>query len=424
MQCNKKVNLKEAPKFEDFGGKSGKEDIFEKVRGVYEAVSSGSVPISNALGAKLLGATGAEVELLEKDGRRHKAIMFGSNSYFNFTTHPQVMQGARDALEKYGYGMGAVSVYAGITELHQQLENLIAEFYGAEDAIIYPNGYGCNVGVISALCAEGDVIINDSANHASIFDGSKLSGAEVKVYPHANMAALEKILAKIPDETKGRLIITDGVFSMHGDVAPLDKIVRLAKKYNARLMVDDGHGLGIMGRTGRGSAEHCGVMKDVDLHVGMLSKTPGAVGGYCAASKEVIQYLKLYSRSYFFSTALPAPVVGGLVECFKLLIQDKAGRGELWENINYLKHLLSGYGFNLGKANSGIVPVIVGDEDKLIHFYNDLKRAGVYTNIVSYPAVRRKECRIRICVMRELTKEQINRAADIIADAGKKYGII
>ncbi|MDR1327282.1 MAG: aminotransferase class I/II-fold pyridoxal phosphate-dependent enzyme [Heliobacteriaceae bacterium] len=411
-------------KFEDYETAAGKNDILEKARQVHEILSSGKASLNDALGAKLLCAAGPEVELLEKDGRRQKAIMLGSNSYFNFTTNPQVIQGAQAALDKYGYGMGAVSVYAGITELHQELESLIAEFYGCEDAIVFPNGYGCNVGIISALCGEGDVIINDSANHASIFDGSKLSGAEVKVYPHANMNALERILAKIPDSQKGRLIITDGVFSMHGDVAPLDKLVQLAKKYNARVMVDDGHGLGIMGPTGRGSAEHFGVMKDIDLHVGMLSKTPGAVGGYCAAGRDVIQYLKLYARSYFFSTALPAPVVGGLVEVFKIMIQDKAGRRELWENINYLKSLLLSHGFNLGRSNSGIVPVIVGDEAKLIDFYKDLKLAGVYTNIVSYPAVRRKECRIRICVMKELTKEQLKQAADTIAVVGKKYGVI
>lgn len=415
-------------KFEEYetGGDKcgGKCDILEKARQVHKILSSGEESLNDALGAKLLCAAGPEVELLEKDGRRQKAIMLGSNSYFNFTAHPQVIRGAQAALDKYGYGMGAVSVYAGITELHQELESLIAQFYGCEDAIIFPNGYSCNMGIISALCSEGDVIINDSANHASIFDGSKLSGAEIKVYPHANMKALERILAKIPDSQKGRLIITDGVFSMHGDVAQLDKIVPLAKKYNARVMVDDGHGLGIMGVTGRGSAEHFGVMKDIDLHVGMLSKTPGAVGGYCAAGKDVIQYLKLYARSYFFSTALPAPVVGGLVEVFKLLIQDKAGRRELWDNINYLKSLLHGYGFNLGRSNSGIVPVIVGDEAKLIAFYKDLKLAGVYTNIVSYPAVRRKECRIRICVMKELTKAQLKQAAEIIAAVGKKHGVI
>jgi glycine C-acetyltransferase len=407
-------------KFEDFVVGGG--DIFDKVRGLSEVFASGRTTLNDALGAKLLGAAATEVDILDKDGQTHHEIMFGSNSYFNFTTHPQVMQGARDALEKYGYGMGAVSVYAGITELHQELEDLIADFYGTEDAIVFPNGYGCNVGVISALCGEGDVIINDSANHASIFDGSKLSGADIKVYPHANMAALERILKKIT--AKGKLIITDGVFSMHGDVAPLDEIAALAREYGARLMVDDGHGLGIMGKTGRGSAQYYGVMDDVDLHVGMLSKTPGAVGGYCAASKEVIQYLKCYARSYFFSTALPAPVVGGLIECFKLLRDDKAGRLELWDNINYLKSLLAGHGFNLGNSNSGIVPVIVGDEEKLIKFHHDLKLAGVYTNIVSYPAVRRKECRIRLCVMKELTKEQIARAVEIIADVAKKHAII
>ena len=180
-----------------------------------------------------------------------------------------------------------------------------------EDAIVFPSGYGTNIGVVSALCGKGDVIINDSANHASIFDGCALSGAEIKVFPHGNMEYLEKILSRLDSANSGRLIITDGVFSMSGETAKLDEIFSLAKRYNAAVMVDDAHGLGIVVPTGKGTAEKYGLLGKIDLNVGMLSKSPAGLGGYCAASKEIVQYLRLYARTYFFSTALPAPTAGG-----------------------------------------------------------------------------------------------------------------
>lgn len=219
-------------KFEDFIQTHEGEDLFGKAKRVDEVLKSGILTGNEALGMPILHKVQPESTLREKDGSEHKVIMLGSNSYLNMTTHPQVMEGARKALEKYGYGMGAVSNYAGVTDLHKELEKRIADFYGAEDAIVFPSGYGTNVGIISALCHEGDIIINDSANHASIFDGCKLSGADIKVFPHGDMKYLERILSRISPEVTGRLIITDGVFSMDGDMAKLDKIVELAEKYN------------------------------------------------------------------------------------------------------------------------------------------------------------------------------------------------
>ncbi len=409
-------------KFEDVINKDTG-DIFNKAKMVYDVVNH-NLTGNEGLGVQLLQNTSPQTIMKEKNGKVHPVLMFGSNSYLNLTTHPQVVEGAEKALEKYGYGMGAVSLYAGITDLHKELEERIANFYKCEDAIVLPSGYGTNVGVISALCGESDVIINDSANHASIFDGCRLSGADVKVYPHGNMKALEKILQKIPPSQEGRLIITDGVFSMHGDLAKLDEIYNLAQKYDCRLMVDDAHGLGIVGPRGRGTAEHFKLSGKIDLNVGMLSKTPGAIGGYCAASKEVVEFLRLYARTYFFSTAIPAPVIGGLIEVFKLLKDDNAGRNKLWENINYTKRLLSEKGFNIGDSQSGIVPIVIGDEEKLIRISNDLRLEGVYTNIVTYPAVRRKECRVRLCIMKDMAFEQIDKAVDMITKIGRKYGII
>ena len=411
-------------KFENFVDTLENEDLLDKTNRLDEVLSSGIMTGNEALGMVTMDKVKPELDIREKDGNIRHVIMLGSNSYLNLSTHPQVMEGARKALEEFGYGMGAVSNYAGITDIHKELEKRIANFYGAEDAIVFPSGYGANVGIVSALCGKNDVIINDAANHASIFDGCVLSGAEIKVFPHRDMKGLERILSRIPAEKTGRLIITDGVFSMDGDMAPLDEIVKLAEKYNARIMVDDAHGVGVVGPTGRGTAEYFNVMDKIDLHVGMLSKGPGGLGGYCAASRKVVQYLRLYARSYFFSTALPASVAGGLKEVFKLLETDNAGRKKLWKNTEYLKSKLLEKGFDIGHSQSAVVPVMVYSEPILFEMYDKLRKRGVYVNIVTYPAVRRKECRLRLCTMKELSFEQIDKAVEIIAELGREYGLI
>lgn len=414
------VNLK----FENFTDTQFGEDLFDKVDKVNMVLSSNIMTGNEALGMIAMDKISSEISIKEKDGNVHKVIMLGSNSYLNLSTHPKVVKGAKKALQKFGYGMGAVSNYAGVTEIHKELERRIADFYGTEDAIVFPSGYGANVGIISSICGKNDVVINDAANHASIFDGCVLSGAEIKVYPHRDMKGLERVLARIPDEKTGRLIVTDGVFSMDGDLAPLDKIVELARKYKARIMVDDAHGVGVIGKTGRGTAEFYNLMGKIDLNVGMLSKGPGGLGGYCAASKNIIQYLRLYARSYFFSTALPAPLAGGLNEVFKLLEKDKAGRNKLVKNTEYLKSKLLERGFDIGHSQSAVVPVMIYNEPVLFEMYDKLRKRGVYVNVVTYPAVRRKECRLRLCVMKELSFKQIDRAVDIISELGKEYGLI
>ena len=411
-------------KFENFIDTLEGEDLFDKANRVDEVLSSGVLTGNEGLGMVTMDKVKPELEIREKDGSIHSVIMLGSNSYLNLSTHPQVMDAARKALDEFGYGMGAVSNYAGITDIHKELEARIAKFYGTEDCIVFPSGYGANIGIVSAICGKNDVIINDAANHASIFDGNVLSGAEIKVFPHGDMKGLERILSRLPEEKTGRLIITDGVFSMDGDMAKLDKIVELAQKYKCRIMVDDAHGVGVVGPTGRGTAEHYGVMDKIDLHVGMLSKGPGGLGGYCAASRKVVQYLRLYARSYFFSTAMPASVAGGLNEVFKLLEEDNAGRKKLWDNINHLKEGLVAKGFDIGHSQSAVVPVMIYNEPVLFEMYQKLRERGVYVNIVTYPAVRRKECRLRLCAMKDLSFEQIDRAIEIIAELGREYGLI
>ncbi|MCE5197987.1 MAG: aminotransferase class I/II-fold pyridoxal phosphate-dependent enzyme [Armatimonadota bacterium] len=410
--------------FEDFLPNGDGAELFAKVDALANLLDSTSIDYIGGLGLEVIGPIGPRTLIREPDGETHPVIMLGSNSYLSLTTHPRVVAAAKEACDRYGYGMGAVSLYSGTTDLHRDLERRIAEFYKTEDAIIIPCGYSANVGVISCLCGPGDVIICDAYNHASIFDGCKLSGADVKVYLHRNMKHLERILKSLSDSQAGRLIITDGVFSMDGDIAPLDEIVDLAKRYGARVMVDDAHGVGVVGPTGRGSAEAYGCMDRIDINLGTLSKTPGAVGGYCAGSARLIQYLRFYTRTYFFSTSLPPPVVAGLNEVFKLLIEDAAGREELWHNVQYMRDGLKSLGFDTGNTQSAIIPIMVGDEGKLGRFNNDLRRGGLYTNVVTYPAVRRKECHLRLCVMNSLTKQDMDQALSILGELGKKHGII
>lgn len=411
-------------KFENFIKTRPGDDLFKKAAMVSEVLRSPEMTGNEGLGMIAVNKLQGELLIKEKSGEIHPVIMLGSNSYLNLSSHPDVVAASEKALHEFGYGMGAVSNYVGITDIHKELESKIAEFYLTEDSIVFPSGYGTNVGVISALCNEGDIIINDSANHASIFDGCRLSGAEIKVFPHADMNALERVLRKLPSEKTGRLIITDGVFSMDGDIARLDVITRLAEEYNCKIMVDDAHGIGIVGSTGRGAAEYYNVMDKIDLHVGMLSKSPGGLGGYCAASKDIISYLRLYARTYFFSTGLPAPIAAGLNQVFKLFLNDTAGRDILWSKINYLKLQLVNSGFDIGHSQSAIIPVMIYDEEKLFKMHSELRREGLYTNIVTYPAVRRKECRLRLCVMKDLTFSQIDEAISILVKCAKKYNII
>lgn len=410
--------------FEDFAPKGGGAELFEKVRQLGEELKRHRHACLDGLGVQLLGAADRRVGVREHDGAEHDVIMLGSNSYLSMTTHPQVVAASKAACERYGFGMGAVSLYAGTTDLHRELEQRIAAFYGEEDALLFPCGYTTNVGVVSAMCGPGDVVINDAANHASIFDGCALSGAEVKVFVHRNMRHLERVLKGLPDSQRGRLIITDGVFSMDGDVAYLDRMVELAEQYGARLMVDEAHAVGVIGATGRGTAERRGCMGRVDITIGTLSKAPAAIGGYCVGSAALIRYLRYFARTYFFSTSLPAPVVAGLIEVFKLFESDTAGREELWEKTTYMRSGLQRLGFDTGETESPIIPVMVGDEEVLAEFHNGLRRRGVFTSLVTYPAVRRRACRLRVSVMTALTYDDLDMALTVFGSLGRELGIV
>lgn len=418
-------NISEGParQFEDYVA-GGDADIFEKVHAVSQYVARHAVPCLDALGHEMLSAATSHADVRSHDGIARNMVMMASNSFLNLSCHPRVLAAVHDAADRFGYGTGAVSLYAGITSLHRELESRIARFLHKDDAILYPCGYSGNVGTIAALCGPGNVVINDAANHASIFDGCRVSGAETKIYLHGNTAHLKRTLERLPPMQQGRLIVTDGVFSMDGDLAPLDQICALAEGHGARVMVDDAHGIGVIGPTGRGTPEAYGCFDGVDILYGTLSKAPAGIGGYVAGSRELIRYLRYYARTYFFSTSIPAPIVAGLIEVFDLFEKDQAGRSRLWENIDYFKCRMLRLGFDVGNSQSPIVPVMVRDEDRLGALHADLVRNGVFTNVVSFPAVRRKECRLRLNMMASHSRADLDYVLGVFAKLGAKYNLI
>lgn len=403
----------------------GGADLFAKARAFQALIAREQGAGNHFFRRPLLGASRGHALVRDpRSGRERDVIMLGSNSYLGLNADPRVVAAALRATERYGYGSGSVSLYAGTTDLHLQLEESIARFYRCEDAILFPTGYAANIGALSGLLRPRDVAVNDLFNHASIYDGCTLSGARVQTFAHAHMGRLERTLERVTGPDHGTLVITDGVFSMEGEVAPLDRIVALAHRFGARVMIDEAHATGVIGPTGRGTAEHFGLEGRIDITMGTLSKAPGGIGGYVTGSRELIDYLRYYARTYFFSTSLPAPVVAGLIEVFRILATDTTLHAALWENIRHLRAGLGELGFDLGKTASAIIPVIVRDEEALKALLRDLFAAGIFVNFVAYPAVPRRRCRLRLGVTAQHTRADLDYALETFALLGRRHGII
>ncbi|MDD4889470.1 MAG: aminotransferase class I/II-fold pyridoxal phosphate-dependent enzyme [Phycisphaerae bacterium] len=357
-------------------------------------------------------------------GEPREMIMLGSNSYLGLTNDPRVIKASIEATKTYGYGAGSVPLYSGTCELHIQLEKRLAEWYRCEDAIIFPTGYAANVGTISALLRKEDVAVNDLFNHASIYDGCKLSGAAMHTFAHRSMRRLESVLRNVTGPEHGTLVITDGVFSMEGDLAPLDDILTIARRHNARVMLDDSHALGVIGPTGRGTAELYGVEGQIDLTVGTLSKCLGGIGGVVAGTHDAIEYLRFYARSFFFSGAVPPPVIAGALAALDILETEPHHLASLWKNIRYVTGKLRELGFDLGHTASAIIPIIIGEEMKLKELLRELLAAGVFMNFVAFPAVPRRRARLRMSMMSGHTQADLDYVIETLSRLGKKYGVI
>ncbi|WP_026477731.1 glycine C-acetyltransferase [Alkaliphilus transvaalensis] len=367
----------------------------------------------------LEGANESEVILNGKS-----VINLSSNNYLGFANHPRLKKAAIEAVEKYGVGSGAVRTIIGNMDIHEEMEVLLAQFKREEAVMTFQSGFNCNAGTIQAVTEKGDLIVSDELNHASIIDGARLSRADKTVYKHSDMNHLESVLKENRDKYRNILIITDGVFSMDGDLAPLPDIVNLAEKYNAMTYVDDAHGSGVLGESGRGTVDHFGLHGRVDFTIGTLSKAIGVVGGYVAGSETMKDWLSHRGRPLLFSTSLPPAAVGSIMEAVRLLMSTTEYTDRLWDNARYFKSKMSELGFNIGNSATPITPVIVGEESKTMEFSRKLFENGVFVSGIVFPTVPKGTGRCRVMVTAAHTKEQLDRAVEIFKKVGEEMGLI
>lgn len=351
-------------------------------------------------------------------------VVMCANNYLGLSSHPEVVQAAKDALDSHGFGMSSVRFICGTQDIHKTLERKIAEFYGTEDTILYAAAFDANGGLFEPLFSEDDAIISDELNHASIIDGVRLCKAQRYRYKHSNMQDLEDQLIKAQAQ-RHRIIVTDGVFSMDGDIALMDKICDLADKYDALVMTDECHSAGFIGKTGRGVPEHCGVMDRVDIITGTLGKAlGGAMGGYTTGSKEVIEMLRQRSRPYLFSNSLSPAIVGASIKVFDILSTNTDLRDKLEENTLYFKEKIKAAGFDIKPGNSPIVPIMLYDAALSQKFADELLKEGIYAIGFFYPVVAKDQARIRTQLSAAHSKADLDKAIAAFIKVGKKLAVI
>jgi glycine C-acetyltransferase len=355
--------------------------------------------------------------------RGKEVIQLSSNNYLGLTTHPRLKQAALEGVERFGAGTGSVRTIAGTFSMHEDFEKRLAEFKHTEAALVFQSGFTANVGVISSILTEEDVVISDALNHASIIDGIRLTKAQRRIYRHADLDDLEAALKETQSARK-RLVVTDGVFSMDGDIAPLPDIVELAEKYDALIMVDDAHASGVLGKNGRGTVDHFGLHGRVHIQVGTLSKAIGVLGGYVAGPKVLRDYLIHRARPFLFSTSHPPAVTAACQAALDVLLEEPELIDRLWDNTRFFKQGLESLGFNTGKSETPITPVIVGEGAKAMALSDALFEEGVYAQGIAYPTVPKGEARVRTIVTAQHTKEDLEQALHAFEKAGKKLGII
>ena len=351
-------------------------------------------------------------------------INLASNNYLGLTTHPKLREAALEATRKFGVGSGAVRTISGTMSLHLELEERIAAFKNVEACVVFQSGFAANAGTVSAILGPEDHIISDELNHASIIDGCRLSRAKIHVFPHKDIAAAERILRELAGPAGKKLLISDGVFSMDGDIGPLPGLAATAEKYGAIMMVDDAHASGVLGRNGRGTIDHFGVHASVHVQVGTLSKAIGVLGGYVCGSRDLIEYLYHRARPFLFSTSHPPAVAAACLAAFDVLEQEPERIHALWNNTKYFKAGLTSAGFDTGMSETPITPVIVG-EAKLAH---DLSRSlfeeGVLATGIGFPTVPKGKARVRTIVTATHTKEELDRALEAFRKVGKKLALV
>ncbi|MCH5247342.1 MAG: pyridoxal phosphate-dependent aminotransferase family protein [Muribaculaceae bacterium] len=352
-----------------------------------------------------------------------KVLMFGSNCYSGLVNDPRIKEAAIEATKKYGTGCAGSPFLNGTLDLHKKLERRLAEYIGKEDVMVYSTGFEVNLGVVSTLTGREDYILWDEQDHASIIEGRRLSFSQSLKYKHNDMESLEKQLQKC-DPDKVKLIVTDGVFSMEGDVANLPKIVELAKKYNASVMVDEAHGIGVFGKGGRGTADHFGVTKDVDLIMGTFSKSLASLGGFIATDKEITNYLRHHSRSYIFTASITPASTAAALAAIDILEKEPERQEHLWEMTNFALKGLKDMGVEIGNTSTPIIPIFIRDDYKTFTVTRDLLEEGIFVNPVVSPAVAPHDTLIRFSLMSTHTKEQVEYALEKIKKVLKSNGVL
>lgn len=391
-------------------------DLFDKVQNftlAKEAKEMGIYPYFRALS----DSEGTTATFENKD-----VVMLGSNNYLGLTTDPRVRKAAAEALDRFGTSVTGSRFLNGTLELHLELEKRLADFVGMEAALVFSTGYQTNVGTISAILGKGDYAILDKDAHACIVDGCMMSRGEMKRFKHNDLADLDRVLSKLPQDA-GKLVIVDGVYSMGGDIAPLPEIVEISKKYGARIMVDDAHGVGVMGQ-GRGTVSHFNLTNDVDLMMGTFSKSFASIGGFIAGSEDVIHYIQHHARSLIFSAALPAPNAAAVLAALDIIETEPNHVARVWENADYMRTNLTQMGYNTGHSNTPIVPVIIGDQFKTALTWAALIEAGVYTNPVVPPATPPNASLLRTSYTATHTREHLDRALVAFKKVGEALDLL
>jgi len=361
------------------------------------------------------------------DGKH--VINLASNNYLGLTTHPKLREAAIEATKKYGVGPGAVRTIAGTMKLHIELEEKIARFKNVEACVVFQSGFTANAGTVSAILGKEDFIISDELNHASIIDGARLSRAKILVFRHKDIAHAEEQLKSVANQPGHKLLISDGVFSMDGDIGPLPGLCDLAEKYGAIMMVDDAHASGVLGRNGRGTIDHFNVHGRVDIQVGTLSKAIGAIGGYVCGSRDLIEFLYHRARPFLFSTSHPPSVTATCIAAFDVLEQEPERIERLWKNTKFFKKELGNLGFNIGGVNTPasetpITPIIIGDGKLTMEFSRELFNEGIFATGIAFPTVAEGKARIRTIMTSEHTQQQMERALEVLGRVARRMGIL
>ncbi len=354
--------------------------------------------------------------------RGERKIMVGSNNYLGLTHHPYVLERAQEALHRYGTGCTGSRFLNGTLDLHEELEDRLATLMGQESALVFSTGYQTNLGIVATLAGRNSIVLQDRLNHASLVDAAQLSGGQMIRYPHGDMAMLRRLLERHWDAAGGVLIVTDGIFSMEGDIVDLPAVVALGQEFGARVMVDDAHAIGVLGELGGGTSQHFGIEGEVDVVMATFSKSFASIGGVAAGPESVIHYLKHHARPLIFSASMPPSAVATVLACIEVLEREPELRTELWDNAAYLRDGLQTLGFDTVTSETPIIPVVTGNMERTFEFWKELFDGGVFTNPVLPPAVPESSCRLRTSVMATHTREQLDRVLEAFTRARARLG--